>query len=147
MFSGCVTHLYTINTISMKLTYQEAYDKIIQAYFKDEIKPFDAKFCFCGTLCDNNKSWYGCTIGRRHKDFKSYSGQEYVMMEDALLDNLAITEREPGGVFVDYPDEESNEYEDALFKGMCAALEVLKQIHKERGENVDSLPLTKRQLA
>ena len=30
--------------------------------------------------------------------------------------------------------------EDKLFEGMCAALEVLKQIHKERGEDVDSVP-------
>lgn len=28
-------------------------------------------------------------------------------------------------------------YEDALFEGMCKALEVLKQIHIERGENVE----------
>ena len=28
-------------------------------------------------------------------------------------------------------------YEDALFEGMCAALEVLKNIHKSRNEDVD----------
>lgn len=37
-------------------------------------------------------------------------------------------------------------YEDYLFEGMCAALEVLKDIHKKRGEEVEFKPLVKRVL-
>jgi len=48
------------------MTYKQAYDKIIDAYFKDEIKPMDSNFCFCGTL-------HGAKRGWRSGD-KNYSG-------------------------------------------------------------------------
>ncbi len=98
------------------LTYRQAYDKIIEAYFKDEINIMDNKFCFC----------------------------EFNNMENALF-----------SVFVNMDvslDVEKNKkripnYEDLLFSGMCAALDVLKEIHRSRGEDVDdSLQLTKREL-
>lgn len=41
----------------MKLTYRQAYDKIIDAYFKGEIRPMEAMFCFCGILSDNSSVW------------------------------------------------------------------------------------------
>lgn len=42
----------------------------------------------------------------------------------------------------------NEQYEAALFAGMSAALDVLKQIHIERGEVIDEVPVfTKRQLA
>jgi len=113
-----------------KLTYKEAYNKIIDAYFKDEIKPLDTNYCFCGTLSPN-RGW----------DFQlndceyPYSRTEYRRMELALLDKLSdckIVSKK--GVYSFFP---SHSYEKKLFSGMCAALEVLKQIHKDRGENVD----------
>lgn len=122
------------------MTYKEAYDKIIEAYFKDEINPMDASFCFCGTLCDGDIGWHGCTHGRVHNDFMFYRGVEYVRMERALLDTI----REFHGYYI---KSDNPGYEDALFEGMSAALDVLKQIHIERGEIVDELPsLTKRGL-
>lgn len=117
------------------MTYTQAYDKIIQAYFRDEIKPWESEFCFCGTLCDNKPDWNEGTMPNHPKvDFMNYNGIEYQRMEAALLDRIDS-------------DEGYEEYEDELFAGMCNALEVLKQIHRERGEDVDSLPaLTKRNL-
>lgn len=132
------------------MTYKEAYDKIIEAYFKDEIKPCDAEFCFCGTLCDNSRAWHKSSIWAVHRNFGTYRGREYVRMEGALLGTIS---RELGCNALMYDDEElkrifKTEYEDALFSGMCAALDVLKQIHIERGEIIDDLPsLTKRVLA
>jgi hypothetical protein len=111
-----------------RLTYKQAYDKIIDAYFKDEIEPYDAKFCFCGTLCDNSVGWMGNSLTGIHNNFGSYSGVDYGKMESALFSKIDRTGRH-------MPD-----YEDALFSGMVAALDVLKEIHRSRGEDVDSLP-------
>lgn len=121
-----------------KLTYRQAYDKIIDAYFKDEIKPYSPKFCFCGTLCDNSMDWakdsyLSVMKGAPHNDFGNYTGFDYMMMERALF-------CQDGKLVGEFTEE-------VLFTGMCAALEVLKQIHKDRGENVDNVPVfTKRNL-
>src|SRR5690349_13607846 len=123
------------------MTYQQAYNKIIEAYFKDEIEPWDAKFCFCGTLCNGKTGWNRSTIlainkNDPHNDYGDYLGIEYTKMERALLEPFNC------------PGRRHNDYEAALFEGMCAALDVLKEIHRSRGENVDEvLPaFTKRQL-
>lgn len=125
-----------------KLTYKEAYDKIIEAYFKDEIEPLDPKFCFCGTLCNNDATWFGNSLSIQgritnfdYRDFNGYTKEQFVEMEAALLKHTS---------FLRYDDID---YENALFNGMCAALDVLKQIHKERGEDVDGVQeFTKRRL-
>lgn len=135
-----------------KLTYKEAYDKIIQAYFNDEIKPFDGEFCFCGTLNNGNHRWTTqkvCSTG--------YKGHELYNMETALYKSLqrcGLVIREKYGNtnvnLVEYWEVVNKHpvYEDALFEGMSCALEVLRQIHIERGENVDDdIPVfTKRKL-
>lgn len=119
------------------MTYKEAYDKIIQAYFKDEIKPLLSQFCFCGTL-SNGSYW-------RDGD-ANYTSFNYINMESALLRR---TELCPSIINEDglFEHEKTRKYEDALFAGMCAALDVLKEIHRSRGEDVDeTLTLTKRNL-
>lgn len=142
-----------------KLTYKEAYDKIIQAYFKDEIQPYDSNFCFCGTLAPEIYSNVGYKNWNNHdgkfdqsKHF--YLLKEYYRMELALFKPLCATSSVvlpnrpiPIGYCAGKLKKDAEEYEDALFEGMCAALEVLKEIHRIRGENVDDLPvLTKRNL-
>src|SRR5688572_19763374 len=125
-----------------KLTYKEAYDKIITAYFKDEIKPMNANFCFCGTLCGNTDNWFKGVPGYRLGSH-GYTGRELGRMEAALIFNGEWWVRIITNVYSD----PHKDYEDALFAGMCAALEVLKDIHRERGEDVDEVPgFTKREL-
>ncbi len=116
-------------------TFQEQYNKIIDAYFKDEIKPLDAHFCFCGTLCENSNNWYGAAR-YFHLDYMFYKGSEYLRMEKSLIDTMSDFERLKGQHFV---REDHPIYEESLFIGMCAALEVLKQIHIERGEVIDEI--------
>jgi hypothetical protein len=120
----------------MTPSYAQQYEKIIQAYFRDEIKPMDHNFCFCGTLSPD-ADWDSAET-----DKYPYSKGEYSLMEDALLTNISI--RNCHRMLV--PDQlVDKDYENQLFAGMCASLEVLKQIHISRGEIIDQTPVfTKR---
>ena len=126
-----------------KLTYKEAYDKIIEAYFKDEIQVFNATFCFCGTLCGSAEWRWRDDVNRQ------YSYKEFGRMEKALFSTFPEVVV-LGNACLDGADdiERYNDFEERLFSGMCAALEVLKEIHKERGEDVDGVQeFTKRNLS
>lgn len=52
-------------------------------------------------------------------------------MEDALFAGIIDVNGDEGFV------PSSMNYEEGLFEGMVKALEVLKEIHRSRGENVD----------
>lgn len=128
-------------------SYKTQFDKITEAYIRGEIKPEEPKFCFCGTLCDNTSSWFGFSTKGKHKDFGGYTGLEYAKMEQALFSPFMPFNDTKGGLIctICHPSMDSPEYEDLLFLGMTAALEVLKQIHIERGEVIDETPVfTKR---
>jgi hypothetical protein len=133
--------------------FKEQEDKIIQAYFKDEIKPFDAKFCFCGTLAPNTTWKYKTSRIGKHV----YTEIEYRRMEGALFSQF------PGVLYKDlgiisfpgnyrmgselYIFDNKERFEDLLFTGMVAALEVLKSIHIEHGQQIEEpILLTKRVL-
>lgn len=135
-----------------KMTYQQAYNKIIEAYFKDEIKPMDDAFCFCGTLNNNKRNWCGYAAVPENNE---YTQLEFGKMERSLFEPLitmgfySIDEfhRWKTGGYREEKENKGNLYEDALFDGMCAAIDVLKEIHRSRGENVDEVPeFTKRKL-
>lgn len=127
------------------LTYTEAYNKIIEAYFRDEIKPLDSSFCFCGTLCNNSRDWFsGSWLSNKpHSPHSGYSGEELMKLEGALFHGIYKV-----WSMWDHEDQDNPLFEESLFAGMCAALDVLKEIHKSRGEDVDTVPVfTKRKLA
>lgn len=105
-----------------KLTYQQAYDKIIQAYFNDEIKPFKNNFCFCGTL-SCGKRWNDKDIDNGIYSFEEYKRMECALFSGSIIGKFSHSE------FCLAAHIGSNSYEDFLFKGMSAALEVLKEIH------------------
>lgn len=126
------------------MTYNEAYNKIIEAYFKDEIRPMSTQFCFCGTLAVNVKE---DNFGHEYWDDERYSRKEYSKMEEALMIGLEA-QYVDGGWLIYSVDKTDANYEEKLFKGMSMALDVLKQIHIERGEVIDEVPeFTKRNLA
>ena len=122
-------------------TYREQRDKIIEAYFKGEIQPMNSNFCFCGTLA-GGMSW----LWRRDKH--CYSLDEFRRMEAALLFLFDDHDFEKSGI-VCVHGETHPQYEEVLFEGMSNALDVLKQIHIEHGENVDEelSPFIKRDLS
>lgn len=119
------------------MNYKQAFDKITEAYIRGEIQPFSPEFCFCGTLCGGREWYRGVRFPLVVNQFphSGYSGLELGTMEKALLDEVwDVLER-------------SEQYEEKLFSGMSAALDVLKQIHIERGEIIDEVPeFTKRAL-
>ncbi len=127
------------------MNYKQAFDKITEAYIKGEIKPFDNHFCFCGSLANNRSVW-------QSESTNGYSVFEFKKMEEALLDTIS---KQCFGINTWISDlqhftqdyEACQNYEDALFAGMSAALDVLKQIHIERGEVIDEVPVfAKREL-
>lgn len=134
-----------------KLTYKQAEDLIFQAYFNDEIKPFHPSFCFCGTLSPDERWEYSGTASSLLQ--YPYTRSEYGKMEQALFStfpeyvwlNICAIEDVP-----DFDNEEIvdvENYEEKLFAGMCAALEVLKYIHISRGEIIDEpVPFKQRKL-
>jgi len=123
------------------MTYKEAESLIIDAYFKDEIKPYHAEFCFCGTLNKGNPSWFNSI---EKKNGYSYSHEELKKLENCFLVTINIHTIKTGGKLDDCQNDYLNitnhpNFENALFEGMIAALEMLKQIHKTRGEDVDKI--------
>lgn len=122
-------------------SYKTQFDKITEAYIRGEIKPLDAKFCFCGTLCDNSTKW-AKNPEEEHNDFAGYLGNDFVRMEKALLTtSFNYLWDKTGGGILHAEELHPQEYEDALFNGMTAALKVLKQIHIQRGEIIDETPV------
>lgn len=137
------------------MTYKEAYNKIIAAYFKDKIQPYDAHFCFCGTL------GYTRDSSKQHSqspaafwDSTLFSVEEYTKMEYALLSPLRDKFAPECGIYLNSRHDvtynvhvrihnmrKNPDYEDVLFEGMCKALDVLKEIYIKRGENVDDVPV------
>ncbi len=117
--------------------FQTQYNKIIDAYFKDEIKPLYAKFCFCGTLCNNTSKWF-YSPRQEHRNSHGYIGAEFVYMEKALLDTMYL-QLQFDDTVVMY--ESHPKYESALFDGMVAALSALREIHISRGQVIDEAPV------
>lgn len=133
-------------------TYEQQWQKITEAYMRDEIKPYNSTFCFCGTLCDKSSKWYGDVMTYHHSQ-NGYEGNDFVKMETALL--TVINNRLKLSLFSNFIDVdgiikryfEHPDYESALFLGMTEALEVLRQIHAERCDvTAIEIPLVKRSL-
>lgn len=127
--------------------YKTQFDKITVDYISGNIKPYDSNFCFCGTLNHHCGGW-------QFGDGDNYSEEQFYKMEEVLLKTIA--EETVGLKYVkgnyyavgknnprDRIQDHQN-FENALFNGMCAALNVLKQIHIERGEVIDEVPVFKK---
>ena len=133
------------------MTYFEAYNKVIEAYFRDEIKPFDPRFCFCGTLSPNCKwhtqSLFDKIIFNYPYSVDEYSKMEYYFFKPFRKMGIKLIGISEVNMELPYGFEYSERYEKLVFDGMVNALGILKSIHRERGENVDEeIPFVKRDL-
>lgn len=155
------------------MNYKEAFDKLTIAYIGGQVNGFDNHFCFCGNLENNTDYWKDKILsdryfrrGELHNKFEAsgslainYTATEYEHLELAYMEplkdffskmpkNYNLHEYGVGGWIHDYniKGDYNAEYEEANHKGFVDALEVLKQIHISRGEDVDEgLKLIKKQ--
>ncbi len=133
--------------------FSEQYDKIIRAYFKDDIKPYHAGFCFCGTIGINIEL---SGIDRLVWSNDWYSNEEYNEMEYLLLSTIRnyTIGKSACSIYGRNNSEDSEylyssresiksheNYENALFEGMSSALDALKKIHISKGEIIEETPV------
>lgn len=148
----------------MKLTYREAYDRIVDAYFKDELDPFDDCACFIGNLLFGDDSWVGCRTTRnlyppqtseillaiRFVNNFGYTPDQITDLELNFLSCIAKYDFNKAKVEArEKPRHEVYKMyrrfdEDTLFLAMSSTLDMLKAIHEDNGEIVDAPVLTKR---
>lgn len=135
-------------------TYKEQFDKITRAYIANELEPYDNCACFIGNLLNNDPEW---SSGRIRTNFREFSIQKSgIMSAEACIKRQAygfytlheIYEMEANFMSTIEHSASNTEYynEDGLFHAMESTLEMLKQIHISKGEQVDEIPFTKRQL-
>ncbi len=150
------------------MNYSQAFNKLTEAYIKDEVNPFSSCNCFVGNLLDNSNKWahnreYQEVINKKfkitscvteNKTFDNYTMQEIVKLERMfLITYIKFGKREE---FCENEDEfnygketdffskdetwenVSKIQEDALFKAFEKTLDLLKDIHKNKGEDIDN---------
>jgi hypothetical protein len=141
----------------MKPTFEIQYQKIVSAYYKNELKPLSSCACFIGNLLNNNSEWANArcyvnmiedfewymhdfginTIKEESKGL--YSIEEIIGMESSFI-QLCFPGESPGKRNADLLKEEN------LFNAMVSTLEMLRKIHESKGEIVKDYNFTKREL-
>ena len=146
----------------MKLTYREAYDRIVNAYMKDELKPFSNCACFIGNLLGSGQ-WSACRAPAGRSMTRSrldalvlinsfgYCYENICSMEDNFLNEIfSITRGEcfknPRRTRIKYSERYGEAFENGVFAAMSSTLDMLKKIHEENGEIVDAPVFKKREL-
>lgn len=132
-------------------TFKQSFDLLTEAYINGEVNPYDSHFCFCGNLENNNVNWQN-TKGYTNTLYKelNYTADDYIEMELAFMsrffkyfgfgvcqNNNTVKQYNSGTL--DLPG-----YEDVLWQAFNDALEVLRQIHIARGEEVELAVMGKR---
>ncbi len=130
-------------------TFKEQFDKLTRAYIRDEVFPMSPCACFVGNLLNRNSDWSGVRHGWNQitnceSDYKrgfnainKESGGFYTPKEIILLESEFV---------VGVEDLRENYSEDQLFNAFAHTLELLKQIHISKGEQVDELVFVRREL-
>lgn len=141
-------------------TFKEQFDKLTEAYIKDEVNGYNCSQCFVGNLLQGNASWTSeegfWTIPSDVRGF--YSQQEVLMVEDIFMRPLTgfVCQLARKGIdgppyaqdrYNNYIKAEAG-YEDVLFEAFTLALDALKGVHIAHGEQIDDAPVfVKRKLA
>ena len=140
-----------------KPTFREQYDKIVDAYLRDELEPKNSCACFIGNLLNNSSKWVWCRdwnvkydpiittdsksylVGLRVITLESkglYTPEEIVEMEALFLKSC-------GGMNW---LRDNNVTEENLFKAMEVTLQLLREIHEFKGEVVEDYTFKQRKL-
>lgn len=155
-------------------TFKEQFDKLTEAYIRNEVNPWSPCQCWVGNLLNNQSGWIDgrwmlgkvkspenipAWIGIDDKAeimrlvhnarscVKEQSNGLYTLEEIVELEAIFMTGMEAFGASITIPKNPTPEYEEALFKAFEKTLDRLKEIHIAKGENIDESPVfTKRQL-
>lgn len=139
----------------MKPTFEEQYQKIVSAYYKNELKPLVSCACFIGNLLNKKRDWTsiriagdeGFKIRPIKDDLYNYSLVFIYEISGGLYTPEDIVRMENNFVTKCYPsNEEDNLTEESLFHAMESTLEMLRKIHESTGEVVKDYNFTKREL-
>jgi hypothetical protein len=143
-------------------TFQQQFDKITKAYFKNELQPFKACACFIGNMLNGNQDWrhgriffdngkslpYNVIIVADTLEKESnllYSMVDIVKLENNFLKKLKYSANEHqildnGNVIAPSYTEEN------LYKAMESTLVMLREMHEQKGEIVQDYSFVKREL-
>lgn len=131
------------------MNYKQQFDKLTEAYANNKVSPYDSCACFVGNMLNGNDKWISSREGNTLIGF---------IMKNLEYVNKAIEEEAEGyytakeifdiefvfmytirrGVVDTVNYVHSKNWEDILFEGFEAALELLKEIHISKGEDIDS---------
>lgn len=153
-----------------KISYTTQYNKLTEAYIRNEVNPFMDCNCFVGNLLNNHGSWSGirnfgrtnnsidfCPILKNYNDFGynygrdtiisnsegMYTPEDIVSLEKRFLQKFNAN---CNCVFFD-KNHTTLEEEEALFIAFESTLDLLKEIHISKGEVIDDSPkFVKREL-
>ena len=138
------------------MKYLEQREKVIQAYYNNELNPYNECACFIGNLLNNSDEWSAC-----RKPTGVWEWVKGVLIENNESPNYqyskSFIEEESNNFYKvkDIIDLESNflqtiykhikcdsmndtkkhpNYEEALFLAMDSTLDLLLEIHKRNGD-------------
>lgn len=136
----------------------ESYNKIVNAYIKDQIEPYNSCFCFVGNLLNNISGW-GTTRSSENYEFldndlkssreqrKSYHIYRIKEESKGFYNSDDITRLEYNFLnTIEQEDKKETESEEGIYRAMESTLMLLKQIHEEKGEIVEEYNFSKREL-
>ena len=141
-------------------TFKEQFDKIVNAYLKNELEPVNPCGCFIGNLLNNKSSWIQVRDIRFNieKDLNRpyvkggvecifsesnglYTPEEIIGMEAIFMKTIYGEE-----CMKSQEDFQEGEFEEAIYEAMEKAPLKLKEIHESKGEIVEDYTFTKRKL-
>lgn len=137
-------------------TFEEQYQKIVSAYYKNKLKPMYSCACFIGNLFNGLPDWTSIrTVFDNNNKFVSNEyGFGYIksknfinIMSNGLYNPKDIIDMENNFLKTYYPDQRSDIYtEESLFEAMQSTLEMLRKIHESKGEIIKDYSFIKREL-
>lgn len=136
-------------------TFQEQYNKIVDAYYKNELKPYIGCACFVGNLLNNKDKWgmardfvnedtdTDLIIFRETTNPYRFIGIQCIKEESNDLYSIEDICQLEQNFLRKYSDSDP---ENSLFNAMETTLELLKQIHESKGEIIKKYNFIKREL-
>jgi hypothetical protein len=134
-------------------TFQQQFDKITKAYFKNKLQPFNGCACFIGNMLNGNSGWEKGRVFRPHGKSRAIISFNNVLEKESnlLYNRNDIVELENNFLKVlDYSKEyilsKSTYTEENLYKAMESTLVMLRKMHEQKGEIVQDYSFVKREL-